>query len=80
MTISMAGLAGAALALAVGLLNFRILVSALERRLRMLDRSESAQEREVFEGKLALMRRIILWTDMVVFPLVGYTLGTLVAG
>jgi hypothetical protein len=80
MTISVAGLAGAVLALAFGLLNYRIVVSSLERRLRALDRSQSAQEREAFEGKLALMRRIILWTDMVVFPPVGYTVGAMLAG
>jgi len=80
MAISVAGLIGAAVALALGLLNYRVIVSALEGRLRALDRSESAEERQAFEHKLTLMRRIILWTDVAVFPVVGYTLGTMIAG
>ena len=80
MAISVAGLIGAAVALALGLLNYRVIVSALEGRLRALDRSESAEERQEFEHKLTLMRRIILWTDVAVFPVVGYTLGSMIAG
>ncbi len=80
MEISDAGLIGAVVALAVGLLNYRMIVSVLEQRLRALDRSASDAERKAFEGKLVLMRRIILWTDVVMFPIVGYTVGTLIAG
>jgi hypothetical protein len=80
MGISVAGLIGAAVALAIGLLNYRVIVSPLEGRLRAIDRSETAEERATFEQKLRLMRRIILWTDVVVFPIVGYTVGRLIAG
>jgi hypothetical protein len=80
MEFSGAGAIGAAVGLALGLLNYRMIVSIVEGRLRALDRSESAAEREVLERKLTLMRRIILWMDVVVFSLVGYTVGTLVAG
>ena len=80
MELSSAGLLGAALFLGIGLLNYRIVVSALEKRLRALDRSATVDERNVFERKLGLMRHIILWTDIVVFPVIGYTLGRMIAG
>ena len=80
MGISVPGLVGAAVALALGLLNYRVIVSTLEGRLRALDRSQSAEERQAFEHKLTLMRRIIFWMDMAALPVVGYTLGTLIAG
>jgi len=80
MSLSIAGLIGAALALVIGLVNYRLIMDALEPRLRALDRSGSAAEREVFEGKLRLMRRIILWTDVILFPPLGYAVGNMLAG
>ena len=80
MEFSLPGLVGAAVALALGLLNYRIVVSALEGRLRVLDRSGTPEERATFERKIVLLRRIILWTDIIVFPVIGYTFGRTIAG
>jgi hypothetical protein len=55
-------------------------VSALEGRLRALDHSATPQERAIFEHKIVLLRRIILWTDVVVFPVIGYTFGRIIGG
>jgi hypothetical protein len=80
MGLSIPGLVGAALALALGLVNYRLIVSAVENRLRALDRSQTADERATFERKIALFRRIVLWTDVIAFPFVGYVVGRALAG
>jgi hypothetical protein len=80
MGLSIPGLLGAALALALGLVNYRLIVSVVGTKLRALDRSQTAEERATFERKLVLLRRIVLWTDIIVFPFVGYFVGRTIAG
>jgi hypothetical protein len=80
MGMSIAGLVGAAVALVLGLINYRLIVTVVETRLRALDRSETAVERAEFERKALLLRRIVLWTDIIVFPFVGYFVGRSIAG
>jgi hypothetical protein len=80
MTFSLAGLIGAVIGVVVGWINYAIVVGIAERKLRQLDRSKSAAERELFEGKIALMRRIILALDVVVFSVLGYMLGRAIGG
>jgi predicted DNA-binding transcriptional regulator len=80
MGLSIAGLLGAAVALVLGLINYRLIVTVVETRLRALDRSETVEERAAFERKALLLRRIVLWTDIVVFPFVGYVAGRTIAG
>jgi predicted DNA-binding transcriptional regulator len=80
MGLSIPGLAGAALALVLGLVNYRFIVAVVETRLRALDHSQTAEERATFERKIELLRRIVLWTDIVAFPFVGYVVGRTIAG
>ena len=80
MGMSIAGLLGALVALVLGLINYRLIVAVVETRLRTLDRSETAAERAEFERRALLLRRIVLWTDIVVFPFVGYFVGRTIAG
>jgi hypothetical protein len=80
MGLSIAGLLGAAVALVLGLINYRLIVSVVENRLRALERSPTAEERATFERKLVLLRRIVLWTDVIAFPFVGYFVGRTIAG
>ena len=60
--------------------NYRLIVSVVGTKLRALDRSQTAEERATFERKLVLLRRIVLWTDIIVFPFVGYFIGRTIAG
>jgi hypothetical protein len=80
MDLSIPGLVGAAVALAFGLINYRLIVTVVETRLRELDRAETAEERATFERKALLLRRIVLWTDIIFFPFVGYYAGRAIAG
>jgi len=48
--------------------------------LRKLDRSQTSAEREEFERKLSLLRRLVLGIDIVVFAALGYWLGRTVGG
>ena len=80
MGLSVPGLVGAAAALVLGLINYGLIVGIVEKKLREVDRSQTAQERATFEGKLGLLRRIVRWTDIIAFPFVGYFVGRTIAG
>ena len=80
MELSLAGLVGAFVGLVAGWGNYLVIVGIAERKLRQLDKSETLADRAVFEHKLALMRRIILALDTVVFTVVGYSIGHVIGG
>jgi len=80
MDLSLAGLIGAFVGLVAGWANYALVVGIVQRKLRQLDKSETPVERAAFEDKLALMRRIILGIDVVVFSIVGYAVGHLIGG
>jgi uncharacterized membrane protein len=80
MDLSAAGLIGAFVGLVAGWANYVFIVGIVQRKLRQLDKSESPLERAAFENKLALMRRIILGIDVVVFSVVGYAVGHTIGG
>jgi hypothetical protein len=80
MELSLAGLIGAFVGLVAGWTNYLFVVGIAERKLRQLDKSETAADRATFENKLALMRRSILGLDVVVFSIIGYSLGHTIAG
>jgi hypothetical protein len=80
MELSLAGLLGAFVGTVLGVINFAVIVGFVEGRLRALDKSESAAEREEFERKISVMRRTILGIDIIVFAGVGYWLGKTVGG
>jgi hypothetical protein len=80
MDVSLAGWLGAFVGAVIGVINYAILVPSVERRLRALDRSESAVERADFEGRISLMRRLILGIEVAAFAAVGYWLGRTIGG
>jgi hypothetical protein len=80
MELSAAGLIGAFVGLIAGWASYLMVVSALEPRLRKLDKSESPADRAAFEDKIALMRRLILAIEVVAFSIAGYAVGHLIAG
>ncbi|BBF92234.1 hypothetical protein [Blastochloris tepida] len=79
-SLSLPGLIGAAVGLGLGLLNFGVVVTFVEKRLRALDRSANAAERAAFEQRITLMRRTMLVLDVVAFSGVGYLFGHTIAG
>jgi hypothetical protein len=80
MDLSPSGLLGAMLGTIVGVLNYVVFLRVLVPRLRVLDKSQSREEREEFERKMSLMRRIILAADVVLFAAVGYYAGRFIGG
>ncbi len=79
-SLSPAGLIGAAIGLLVGYVDYRVVGGVVEARLRKLDHSANASEREAFERKIGLFRWIFLAMTVGAFPLVGYLVGVSVAG
>jgi hypothetical protein len=80
MDLSPSGLLGAMLGTIVGVLNYVVFLRVLVPRLRALEKSQSREEREEFERKMSLMRRIILAADVVLFAAVGYYAGRFIGG
>ena len=80
MELSPAGFVGAVVGTIIGVINYAAVVAFVESRLRKLDRSQTSAEREEFERKLSLLRRLVLGIDIVVFAALGYWLGRTVGG
>jgi len=78
--LSPAGFIGAVVGTVIGVINYAAVVVFVEARLRKLDRSQTTAEREEFERKLSLLRRIVLTIDIVVFGILGYWFGRTVGG
>ena len=75
MELSLAGFLGAVVGTAIGVANYIAVVPLVEQRLRALDKSDTAAERQEFEGKIAAMRRLVLGIDVFTFGGLGYWLG-----
>jgi hypothetical protein len=78
--LSVAGLIGAAVGLGVGYIDYRILTGVVVGRLRKLDTSSTPAERETFERKIRVMRILFAVMTVGAFPVIGYVLGTTIAG
>ena len=80
MVFSLAGLIGAFIGVVIGVINYAIVVPIVERSMRRLDRSQTAAEREDFERRISLFRRLVLGLDIVLFSVIGYVAGRTFGG
>ncbi len=80
MDYSLPGFIGAFVGVVIGVINYGVVIAFVEARLRKLDRSQTQEERDEFERKISLMRRIVLAIDIVAFSAVGYWFGRTVGG
>jgi hypothetical protein len=80
MELSPAGLLGAMLGTIVGVLNYLVFLRVLVPRLRALDKSQTREERDDFERRISLMRRIVLAADVVLFAALGYYAARFIGG
>ena len=80
MDYSLPGFIGAFVGVVIGVINYGVVIEFVEARLRKLDRSQTQEERDEFERKISLMRRIVLAIDIVAFSAVGYWFGRTVGG
>jgi hypothetical protein len=78
--VSVAGMVGALVGLAIGYVDYRVVAGVVEGKLRRLDTSSSPQERDDFERKIRIMRALFFVLTVGAFPVIGYLLGQTVAG
>ena len=80
MDYSLPGFIGAFVGVVIGVINYGVVIAIVEAKLRKLDRSQTREERDEFERKISLMRRIVLAIDIVAFSVVGYWFGRTIGG
>ena len=80
MEYSLPGFLGAFVGVVIGVANYIATIPMVVRALRRLDRSQTQEERDDFERRLSLMRRIVLGADIAVFAAIGYMIGRFVGG
>ncbi len=60
--------------------NYFAVIGFVEKSLRSHDQSQTAEEREVFERKIGVMRRTVLALDILLFGGLGYWIGETLGG
>jgi hypothetical protein len=80
MEFSLPALIGAAVGTVLGAINYTVLIGVVERALRAHDTSKDAAERETFESKISIMRRLVLGMDVLLFGGIGYLAGKAIGG
>ena len=75
MDLSLAGLLGAIAGTVVAALNYHLFVGALERGMRDRASLQTPEERDSFDARMSLVRRIVLTIDLFVFAALGYWIG-----
>jgi hypothetical protein len=70
------GLAGTAIAVAIYLPGIRM----VEQRLRAAAGPQALDQRDAFEAKLSVVRRLILGAGIAVLAALGYWIGTIAGG
>ena len=78
--ISLGGLIGAVIGTVIAGVNYHVLIGVLDHRMREREQSQTPQERDNFDRRMALIRRVVLTVDLFVFAAVGYWLGHLLEG
>jgi hypothetical protein len=75
MDISLAGLVGAIVGTVVAALNYHLFIGVLERGMRERTQLQTAEERDSFDGRMSVIRRVVLAGDLFVFAALGYWIG-----
>jgi hypothetical protein len=70
------GLAGTIFAVVLYIPAIRI----VERHLRGQNGPQTLEERNAFEDKLSVLRRLILGTDIAILAVIGYWIGNAIGG
>ena len=80
MEVSLPGLIGAGVGLAIGWVDFKVVAGLVERKLRDTDRSSTSEEKAAFDRKVDKFRVAFFVATVCFFPVVGYILGRTIAG
>ena len=80
MDISLGGLLGAVIGTVIAGVNYHVFIGVLDRHMREREQSQTPEERDSFDQRMALVRRVVLTVDLFLFAAVGYWLGRMVEG
>ena len=80
MNISLAGLLGAIAGTAVAGVSYHLFIGVLEQAMRERESLRTPEERDSFDAKMSLIRRVVLTADLFVFAAAGYWIGKTVWG
>ncbi len=80
MEVSIPGVMGAGIGLALGIVDYKVVAGVVEARLRKLDTSATPDQKAGFESKIRIMRILFAIMTVGVFPVIGYLLGVTVSG
>jgi hypothetical protein len=75
MDISLAGLVGAIVGTVLAGISYHLFIGALEQGMRGREPLQTPQERDRFDAKMSLIRRVVLATDLLAFAVLGYVIG-----
>jgi hypothetical protein len=73
MNISLAGLVGAIVGTVIAGLSYHLFIGVLEHRMR--EQMQAPEERNGFDVKMSLVRRVVLTVDLFLFAALGYWIG-----
>jgi hypothetical protein len=66
MELSLAGLVGAMIGTLLGAVNYAVIVGFVVKTLRSRDNAQTAAERDAFESRMSVVRRLILGADVAI--------------
>lgn len=75
-----AGLVGAVIGFALGLLEYRLMSAVVIGALRRTDRSETEAERADYERRIRILRAVLVVMTIGVMPVLGFVIGRTVFG
>ncbi|KQU50896.1 hypothetical protein ASG72_13790 [Bosea sp. Leaf344] len=76
----MAGLVGALIGFALGLLEYRVISGAVVAALRRTDRSQSDEERADYARRIRILQAVLLLMTVGAMPVVGFFVGRALFG
>jgi hypothetical protein len=78
--MSMAGLLGAVIGFALGLLEYRLMSAVVIGALRRTDRSQTEAERNDYERRIRILRAVLVVMTIGLMPILGFVIGRTLFG
>ena len=75
-----AGLIGAIIGFALGLLEYRLMSAVVIGALRRTDRSETQAEKDDYERRIRILRAVLVVMTIGLMPVLGFVIGRTVFG
>lgn len=75
-----AGLVGAVIGFALGLLEYRLMSAVVIGALRRTDRSETQAEKDDYERRIRILRAVLVVMTIGLMPILGFVIGRALFG